>query len=158
MRKNDAVVRQTIEEVLSSQYLAVLASERRGQPYSSLMAFAHTPDLQTIVVATGQATRKHVNLLGESRVSLLIDNRTNSTTDFHAASAITVIGRAEQVSEEDQEHYQNLYLDKHPYLKSFLQAPTTSIFKIAVRHYLMVNRFQNVLEYHITDETDIFAE
>lgn len=158
MKNNDDIVRQTIDEILSAQYLAVLATERRGQPYSSLMAFAHTPDLQTIVVATGQATRKHVNLLGESRVSLLIDTRTNSTADFHAAAAVTVIGRAEQAGEGDSDKYRNLYLAKHPYLKTFLQAPTTSVFKIAVHHYLMVNRFQNVLEYHITDETDIFAD
>lgn len=158
MKKDDNIIRQAIEAILSSQNLAVLATERQGQPYSSLMAYAHTLDLQTIVVATGKATRKHINLLGESRVSLLIDTRTNSTADFHAASALTVIGRAEPVKEEEIETYQRLYLAKHPYLRSFIQAPTTSVFKIAVRHYLMVNRFQNVLEYHVTDETDIFAD
>ena len=158
MKKDDNFIRQAIGEILTSQSLAVLATERKGQPYSSLMAFAHTPDLQTIIVATGKATRKHVNLLGESRVSLLIDTRSNSTADFHAASAITVIGRAEPVGEQESEYCHKLYLAKHPYLKSFLQAPTTSVIKITVHHYLMVNRFQNVLEYHLTDETNIFAD
>ena len=158
MKDHDVKLRQAIDEVLSGQLLAVLATERGGQPYSSLMAFAHTADLQTLVVATGKATRKHMNLLGESRVSLLIDNRANDSADFHSASAITIIGRAEMVEgDEELEHYRTMYLQKHPYLETFLQAPTTTLFKISVRHYLMVNRFQNVLEYHIADEKDIFA-
>ncbi len=157
MRENDTRLKHDIEEVLASQRLAVLATERKGQPYSSLMAFAHSPDLATIVVATGVATRKHINLMQESRVSLLIDTRSNSEADFHRAAAVTAIGKAELVDEDNHSFYGKLYLDKHPYLESFLEAPTTSLFKISILHYLLVNRFQNVMEYHLTDETDIFA-
>lgn len=157
MIKNNDGIQQEIEKLLSSQKLAVLATERDGQPYSSLMAFAHTSDLATIVVATGVATRKHVNLLQESRVSLLIDTRTNSESDFHQAAAVTVIGKAEKLKNTDHHPLRDIYLDKHPYLESFLDAPTTSLFKITVFHYLIVNRFQNVMEYHLTDEMDIFT-
>ena len=157
MITQDIKVEKAIIEILSSQLLAVLATERHGQPYSSLMAFANTADLKTIVVATGSATRKHMNLLEEARVSLLVDNRSNSSSDFHAAAAITIIGRAEKVGQDERSQYAKLYLEKHPYLENFLKAPTTSLFKISARHYLIVNRFQNVMEYHLSDETDIFA-
>ena len=157
MKNTNDNIRNSIEKVLSSQRLAVLSTERYGQPYSSLMAFAHSTDLTSIVVATGRATRKHVNLIQEPRVSLLIDTRTNSEEDFHSAAAITVIGKAQIIAENKYGEFEALYLHKHPYLETFLAAPTTSLFRITVFHYLMVNRFQNVMEYHITDETDIFA-
>ena len=97
MQRQEADVRRRIAQVLESQKLAVLATQRNGQPYSSLMAFAHTPDLARIVVATGRATRKHMNLLEEPRVSLLIDTRSNTEMDFHAAAAVTVIGATSMV-------------------------------------------------------------
>ncbi len=157
MKKDDSGIRKDIEGVLLSQRLAVLATERDGQPYSSLMAFSQSNDLAAIVVATGVATRKHINLLQESRVSLLIDTRSNNVSDFHKACAVTAIGKAERLLDKEYDDYRELYLNKHPYLESFLDAPTTSLFKITVSHYLIVNRFQNVMEYHLTDETDIFA-
>lgn len=156
MKSNDDLF-QEIKQVLDSQRLAVMATERDGHPYTSLMAFAHTADLTTIVVATGRATRKHMNLLGESRVSLLIDTRTNSESDFHAAAAVTVIGNASEIEDGEREKYSALYLSHHPYLEKFLQSPSTAMFIIRVRHYLIVNRFQHVMELHLTDEMDIFT-
>jgi len=157
MKKSESALHKEIQEILSSQRLAVLATERNGQPYSSLMAFAHSSDLSAIGVATGVATRKHLNLLQESRVSLLIDPRSNSEADFHEAAAVTAIGKAELVQEKDHHQLYKIYLNKHPYLDTFLDAPTTSFFTISIHHYLIVNRFQNVMEYHLTDETDIFT-
>jgi len=157
MQRQEADVRRRIAQVLESQKLAVLATQRNGQPYSSLMAFAHTPDLARIVVATGRATRKHMNLLEEPRVSLLIDTRSNTEMDFHAAAAVTVIGEALPLPEEEQETYTSLYLRHHPYLERFLEAPSTVMFLIKVHHYLIVNRFQSVMELHLEHGTDIFA-
>ncbi|SHO47577.1 pyridoxamine 5'-phosphate oxidase family protein [Desulfopila aestuarii] len=155
MHTNDQKVFQEISTLLNSQRLAVLATERNGQPYASLMAFAHTPDLTRIVVATGMATRKHTNLLGESRVSLLIDSRTNSEADFHAAVALTIIGDAAETTAQERPHYQQLYLARHPYLEKFLLSPTTALFVIKIRHYLLVNKFQHVMELHFADEPEI---
>jgi nitroimidazol reductase NimA-like FMN-containing flavoprotein (pyridoxamine 5'-phosphate oxidase superfamily) len=87
-------IQEKISSLLSSQQLAVLSTQREGQPYSSLIAFAFTSDLANIVVASGKSTRKHQNLIQESRVSLLIDHRFNSENDFHAAMAVTVIRKA----------------------------------------------------------------
>jgi nitroimidazol reductase NimA-like FMN-containing flavoprotein (pyridoxamine 5'-phosphate oxidase superfamily) len=157
MKSSDADVFREIKKVLDSQRLAVMATERDGHPYTSLMAFAHTADLTTIVVATGRTTRKHMNLLGESRVSLLNDTRTNSESDFRTAAAVTVLGNAAEVEDEERKKYAELYLSHHPYLEEFLRSPATAIFKIRVRHYLIVNRFQHVMELHLTNEMDIFT-
>ena len=71
------LLRQTVRTLLDSQIQGVLATQHQQQPYTSLMAFAVTPDLRRIVFATARATRKYANLLDNPRASLLIDNRCN---------------------------------------------------------------------------------
>lgn len=157
MSASEKEMQGTINALLESQQLAVLSTQRNGQPYSSLMAFAYSADLKNIIVATGKSTRKHQNIVHDSRVSLLVDNRSNSEADFHAAMALTVVGKAELVENAEQSEYWQLYLGRHPYLSKFLSAPTTALFKIKVYHYLLVSRFQNVMEYRVEDEADLFT-
>ena len=147
---------QHITNLLDSQQLAVLSTQREGQPYSSLMAFAFTPDLANIVVATGKSTRKHQNLMQESRVSLLIDNRSNNENDFHAAMAVTVIGKAQLLEQSERPAYEKIYLQRHPYLAKFLTSPTTAFVRISVSHYILVSHFEDVMEYRPGDENDLF--
>lgn len=157
MNKVDQALHERIEALLAEQPLAVLSTQREGQPYASLMAFGYTDDLKNIVVATGTSTRKHQNIMMDSRVALLVDNRANSEEDFHEAAALTVIGVARLIDSPERPFFENIYLSRHPYLKKFLQAPTTTFFKIEVLHYLLVTRFQNVMEYHIDDENTLFS-
>ena len=89
-----------IAQLLDAQLVGVLATNQStpthsGQPYTSLMAFAHTPDLHYLIIATLKETQKHANLLQNACLSLLIDNRCNSVADYQQAVAISVIGRAE---------------------------------------------------------------
>lgn len=157
IRMDEGSVKKEIASIVQSQRLAVMSTERGGQPYSSLMAYACSEDLAYMVVATGKATRKNINLQGESRVSLLIDNRNNTETDFHEAAAVTVVGEAHEVSAEEREEYEKLYLAIHPYLGQFIHSPTTVMYRIKVLHYIMVTRFQHVMELHMTDEQNVFS-
>lgn len=157
MKGREKVLQDRIRTILADQPLAVLSTQRHGQPYSSLMAFAHSADLRELIVATGQSTRKYQNISLDSRVSLLVDNRTNSEEDFHAAAALTILGTARRIEAEERPAYESIYLKRHPYLHKFLSSPNTTIIKIEVGHYLLVSRFQEVMEYHLSDEVDIFA-
>lgn len=150
-------IRRNIKELLDGQKLAVLSTQRQGQPYSSLMAFACTDDLQTLLVATGKATRKHGNILEEARVSLLVDNRSNKEDDFDSACAVTILGTVSQVEQSDLERYRLCYLSRHPYLEEFLESPSTAFLKITVHHYLLVTRFQKVMELHLGDRKDLLS-
>jgi nitroimidazol reductase NimA-like FMN-containing flavoprotein (pyridoxamine 5'-phosphate oxidase superfamily) len=142
-------LRKTLKDLFASQRLGVLATYGRGQPYSSLVAFVATEDLKHLVFATTRATRKYANLSTESRVALLVDNRSNQDTDFHRAIAVTALGKAEEVKERERDHFLRLYLAKHPYLDEFVNAPTCALLKVSVDRYYMVNRFQNVMELHM---------
>jgi nitroimidazol reductase NimA-like FMN-containing flavoprotein (pyridoxamine 5'-phosphate oxidase superfamily) len=157
MSETEKDIQKEISSLLSSQKLAVLSTQRDGQPYSSLMAFAFSSDLKDIVVATGRSTRKHQNLVQESRVSLLIDNRSNSENDFHGAAALTVLGKAEQINDTERLGYEELYLKRHPYLEKFLCSSSTAFFKVMVHHYLLVSHFQKVKEYRVRDEAGVFT-
>ena len=138
-----------IKDLFNSQQLAVLSTQTSAYPYSSLIAFAAIEDLTAIIFATTRATRKYSNLLNNTNVSLLIDNRSNQPSDFHKASAVTAIGRAEEIKDHERGKLKNIYLAKHPQLKDFISSPSCALFKVQVDTYLVVYRFQNVQELHI---------
>lgn len=150
-------IRDQIQNLLDSQILAVLSTQRQGQPYANLIAFAHADDLSTLVFATPKPTRKFTNLMTEPRVSLLVDNRGNRESDFHEASAVTIIGEVSEINEDSLNCYKALYLQRHPHLETFVNSPSTAFLKVTVKHYILVNRFQHVMELHLTDEMDIFS-
>ena len=141
-----AEVWATIRELLEFQRLAVLSTQDHIQPYSNLVAFAATPDLKYLLFATTRATRKYANLLAHSRVSILIDNRTNEIADFAEAAAVTVLGRASEVHGDERSQNLKIYLNRHPYLEDFVTSPNCALFSVKVERYIMVTRFQDVRE------------
>jgi len=136
--------KSVLRELLSEQHLAVLGTHARGQPYGSLVAFAHTSDLQHLLFATTRSTRKFSYLSEDSRVALLIDNRLNTDADFHDASAVTVIGIAEEVRKTKK--LLKVYLDKNPFLRDFVLSPTCALVRVRVKKYIIVQKFQTVTE------------
>ena len=76
-----------IRNLLESQQLAVLSTQNHGQPYCNLIAIAATDDLKYLLFATTRATRKYANLMADSRVAVLVDNRQNNPADFAEAAA-----------------------------------------------------------------------
>jgi len=142
-------LQQILSNLFAGQKLAVLSSFGNEQPYASLVAFAFTEDLEHLLFATTRSTRKFANLSSESKVALLIDNRSNTDKDFSYAVAATALGRAEEVSGTERASYLHLYLTKHPHLREFVSSPSCALMKVNVQKYYVVNRFQNVEELHI---------
>ncbi|MFO7740840.1 MAG: pyridoxamine 5'-phosphate oxidase family protein [Anaerolineae bacterium] len=144
------ITRGVLLELLTSQRLAVLATrEEDGHPYANLMAFAVTEDLKTILLVTGRATRKFANLREDPRVALLIDSRSHAVADIHDAVAATVLGDAEEVSGAERDQLLRVFLAKHPHLEDFAQSPSCALFRVEVRSYYLVRRFQQVTELHV---------
>lgn len=141
----NAALRSTLRSLLMSQKLAVLASYGDDQPYCSLMAFAVSDDLKYLIVATKRHTRKFANMQAHPRISLLVDNRRNQADDFQQAVAVTILASAAEASPAEREQFLNLYLFKHPYMRSFCQAPDSALLKLTVARYLVVSSFRNFL-------------
>ncbi len=144
--KNEAVVKKAIHELLATQGVAVLATHNDGQPHGSLVAFVVSDDLRDLVFATSRATRKFANLSKDARVALVIDNRTNRETDFQQATAVSVFGRASEMSGDEHAHWMKRYLKRHPCLREFVQSPTCALVRVNIEKYNLVERFQNVIE------------
>ena len=143
-------VKNILKDLFDSQSLAVLATQGDGQPYTNLVAFAVSRNLQSLFFATTQSTRKFANLSAEPRVSMLVDNRTNNPSDFRLAKAVTAAGSAAKIDKEKEVEIVETYLSKHPHLKDFLASPSCALIRIKVDTYYLVSRFQEVLEIHVT--------
>ena len=147
---SESKLKRELKKLFKKQKLAVLATHKNGQPYSSLVAFAVTEDLKHIIFATSRATRKYEHFSSDGRVALLIDNRTNKVADFHSAIAVTAVGTAMEPDENNRQQLAQRYLAKHPHLKDFVQSPTCALVQVSVKTYYVVRTFQNVMELHVT--------
>jgi len=143
-------IKNDLKKLLQSQPLAVLSTQQDGQPYASLVAFASSNDLTRLFFATIRTTRKFANIMQDSRVSMLIDNRSNKSADFQQATSVTAIGRTGEVAPDRRQDVLELYLAKHPYLKSFVLSPTCAFCEVRIRTYFVCTNFQNVVEVHVS--------
>jgi nitroimidazol reductase NimA-like FMN-containing flavoprotein (pyridoxamine 5'-phosphate oxidase superfamily) len=149
MNKDINQVKSELRKLLQSQPLAVLATQNLGQPYASLVAFASSDDLKSLYFATTRSTRKYANLLGDSRVAMLVDNRSNKASDFRWATAATATGRATEVDPGEKEKALDRYLTKNPHLRDFVLSPTCALCEMRVQSFFVVTRFQDVVEVHV---------
>lgn len=133
------------EALLTNQRFAALATQGGDVPYTSLVAFAVTPDLRRVVFPTRAGTRKFANLESNPRVALLVDNRSNSADDYQNAAALTVIGSVRTECGPEADEGRRLLLARHPSLADFLAAPDGRIATVAVAEYLLVTHFEAVV-------------
>ena len=138
-----------IKSLLNSQNFGVLATQGSEYPYCTLVGYAASTDCKEIIFATIRETRKYKNLKKSPKVSMLIDSQTNQVNDFQDAEALTLLGSAREIDIDTDHDYLAFYLKKHPYLKEFVTAPNCALVKINVSKYILVNNFQNVLEYTV---------
>lgn len=147
--ETDEKFRLRLGKLFRSQNLAALSTHREGQPYSSLVAFYAADDLKHIYFVTPRTTRKFANLTADNRVAVMVNNRTNETSDFHQAISVTAVGKAQVISGSNQEMILRHYLAKHPHLEEFVRSPSCALVQVAVDSYYMVKNFQHVLELHL---------
>lgn len=134
---------EKIETLLESQRFAVIATQGEIEPYTNLVAFICSKDLKQIIFATSKNTKKYNNIIKNSKMSMLIDNRGNKPDDIKNAVVVTAVGIADELK-HDINFYKNLYLKKHPYLEDFIKSPDTVLINLMVERFLLVDHFQNV--------------
>lgn len=147
-------LRDSIQRLATQQDYAVLCLQGGGQPYGALVAFAFSEDLRHVTFATPTATRKFRLLSECDHIALVIDNRPNKVDELMEVEAVTATGRAcllERGHEFDQ--WAKLLVSRHPYLKSFIAAPTCALFRVDIVRFLHVERFQEVRQWIPTDHS-----
>jgi nitroimidazol reductase NimA-like FMN-containing flavoprotein (pyridoxamine 5'-phosphate oxidase superfamily) len=127
------------------QFFGVLATNDNGQPYTSLISFAITPDLTQVIFATPKGTRKYKNILNTKNVSILIDNRSNARKNLMETEAITIIGEARSVRRgKTRDELAAVFLKKHPDLHEFIQSDTTALIVVDAVRCIHVGKFQTI--------------
>jgi len=138
-------VAERIRSLADKQPYAVLCVQGEGQPYGALVAFAFSEDLRHAVFVTPVATRKYRLLSECDHVALVIDDRPNKADELMEIEAVTVTGRSQLIERGGEfDQWAGLLVSRHPYLESFVQAPTCALFRIDVVRFLHVARFQEV--------------
>ena len=146
---NHVLLERQVRELFQQQLLGVLATNTGSavaEPYVSLIAFVATEDLRRLIFFTSRNTRKFTNIVTNSQVSMLIDNRTNQAGDFQTALAVTVLGRAIEQHGVEKSSLQKLFLARHPELEAFALDSSSALIEILVERYILVSKFQQVNE------------
>ncbi len=71
VQKGTAAIPERLKTLDAHGHFAVLATDDNGRPYTSLVAYALTPDMRQLVFATPKKTRKYANIIRSSNVALL---------------------------------------------------------------------------------------
>ena len=144
----DPTAAESIHALLSEEPFAVLCTQGGGQPYGSVVAFAFSHDLTSFVFATPRATRKFRLLSECDRVALVVDNRGRFPEDMMKVGAVTITGKAQELEPGPEfEEWAQLLAARHPYLKPFVEAPSTALFRVDTVRFLHVTRFQEVRQW-----------
>jgi hypothetical protein len=137
-----------IRRLLMEQSYAVLCTQGLSQPYGSLIAFAASNDLKTIVFATPVTTRKYRLLTECEHVALVIDSRPAFPSDMMRIEAVTATGRARAVAAGTEfDRWAGLLTARHPHLAAFVKAQSSALVCVEVVRYLHVCRFQEVRQW-----------
>ena len=144
--EDDPAWQAKLHRFFATQKSMVLATLADSGPYCSLMAFGLTPDLAILVLATPRNTEKYRNILARPEVSLLADNRKNVDDDYTEAMAVTVLGRAFEVTHDSIADIRPVIAKDHPGMHRFFQNPDTAFIAVHVSRYVVVERFQDVQE------------
>jgi nitroimidazol reductase NimA-like FMN-containing flavoprotein (pyridoxamine 5'-phosphate oxidase superfamily) len=127
------------------QNFGVLATNDKGQPYTSLISFALTPDLQRLIFATPKDTSKYKNIRNTKEVAILIDDRSGTPKKLMATEAVTIIGTARYVRRgKIRNELAAIYLKKHPDLEEFIQSDTTALIVVEATRCIHVGKFQMI--------------
>ena len=147
--KNGTIpVLERLSAMDKDQLHAVLATESDGQPYTSMIAFALSPDKKGIVFITPQKTRKYKNILKNNHVSLLIDTRSNTEKDYMSAESLTILGNAFPVRKgEKWLELTKVLIRKHPKLNEIIHSAETKLILVKITRCIHVSRFQTVSEW-----------
>jgi putative heme iron utilization protein len=129
-----------------------------GDPYCSLVNVASHPDGSPILLISRLALHTR-NILGDSRVSLMLDERAEG--DPLEGARIMLSGRAEEAGAGELALLRRRYLGVHPSAEDFVDFKDFSFFRIAPSTMHLVAGFGRIVdlrpEQFLTDISDAGA-
>jgi nitroimidazol reductase NimA-like FMN-containing flavoprotein (pyridoxamine 5'-phosphate oxidase superfamily) len=146
-------IQDTIRRVLERNRLAVLATQRNGQPHASLIAFTPLEDLRVLAFATYRDTLKYESIREDRRVAILIEDREGDARRSGRRLVLTAVGEAIKTPEADRQAHVVTHLARHPDMERFLGSPDCEFVRVAVHAYQVVRGVDDVRWYATGEET-----
>lgn len=157
MRENieeESQIREDIQRILEGNRFAVLATQHRGQPHASLIAFTPLEGITFLGFATYRNTLKYRSIQEDGRVAILIEDREKEAGPLERRMVLTAIGEAIRAPKEALEVYIRRHLARHPDLEGFLSSPNCEFVVVSVNAYQLVKDIGNVEWYTVKDSAD----
>ncbi len=145
-------LRERVMNLLESQLVGALSTTSNGIPYSCLVSYRFTDDLETAIFATKRDRLKYRKMMENPNVSLLIDDRQNRMDDFRTVTSLSVLGTVIDTEGPTRERYMDLLLEKHPYFTDFVRASDTAVIEVSVKHMYIVKDFESVTKLTIEEK------
>jgi nitroimidazol reductase NimA-like FMN-containing flavoprotein (pyridoxamine 5'-phosphate oxidase superfamily) len=147
-------VKERLRILNNKQKHAVLATDDGGQPYTSLVAFALTPDMEGILLATPKKTDKYRNIIKNRNVSVMIDSRSNTEKGYMQSEAITMLGSATPLRKgRTWTELSDVLIKKHPRLEEFVRAASTALVLVSFTKVLHAGQFQSITVWECKEES-----
>ena len=145
--KSEERARDILEDLLQTQKLAVLATQSADGTYTSLVAFAPSPDRKHIAFATRRDTAKYENLCQNPRASVMLDNRSEAGEELEQIRAVTISGVTNEATGDARDRLADLLLNRHPELEDFLASRTCALLTLRIERCHVVSGFQSAGEF-----------
>jgi len=146
---NTQNISKEIKNLLEKQKFGVIATQGKDIPYTNLVAFFSTDNMKNIVFATSKKTEKYQNILRNGKMSMLIDNCTNTPSDIENAIVVSAFGSAHEIKQNKHDFIKK-YEEKHPYLSDFVKSDDCALIIIKVQYYQYIYKFKEI---HLIDMT-----
>jgi hypothetical protein len=144
-------IKNIIETTLKSVKLGVLATEKNGQPHTSLVAITPIGNFSQLIFGTYRNTMKYQNFKQNDKVALLL----NGINTLNSSGAIlTAIGTAEEIISQEKEQYLKEHIARHPELVDFLKSLDCALVCIKVQSYQVVCGINEIFWWSIEEQNN----
>jgi nitroimidazol reductase NimA-like FMN-containing flavoprotein (pyridoxamine 5'-phosphate oxidase superfamily) len=140
-------MKDAVASLLNQQAQCVLATLGETEQALHLMAYAVSPQLDQIYIASLESTQKVANMRANPNVTCLWDNRTGNNSDHIAGLAMSGFGQAHELTGEPAQSAQRLLLQRNASLQPLLSNPSVVIFALHIDRYQWVEGYTRVVVY-----------
>ena len=124
---------EKIFDILAKENMCVLATNDRGTPHCSLMAYMFDRQGKALILVSGKNSRKYRSMQANPNVSVMVDTRTSFRPDRQAnIQALTITGTFEPQDPRDLLELTRAFLVLHPHLKPLMDQEDTEFFRVHI--------------------------
>jgi len=127
-------------KILLDNEFCVLSTCRNDSPNSSLMQYVLNESCTKLYMLTLKESTKHINIINNPKVSLLIDTRESLYNEANQIKAVTVYGNASIIDHrKTMEEIIRQLVKKHTNLIAFASNNKVCVIEVCMDHFLLLD-------------------